>query len=120
MQLSNSIRRILARVAAVVVLGALAISAAACTSATSSAPADQAVAPAVAPATAPASAAQGAATVAEGKTVVQASCIGQCHGANILNYRTSQTGALRIASSMGQKAGIGAEQQKAIALFFAQ
>jgi hypothetical protein len=62
----------------------------------------------------------GTVTAAYGKVVVRTSCIGRCHGANLLDYRTSQADAQRVASSMGPRSALGADQQAAIALFLAQ
>jgi hypothetical protein len=60
------------------------------------------------------------ASVAQGQTVVRKSCIGRCHGANILNFRTSPSQAQTIAASMGRRAGLAPAAQHAVALFFAQ
>ena len=148
---SHQGRRALRGALAVVMLGALALSASACTStARSPLSADAAEppyppaasAPAAAPgaATAPgagnavavpaaapigrASAATHAApagpTAAQGQSVVESKCVGQCHGASLLSYRTSPSSALNIASSMLRRAGVPADKQQAIALFFAQ
>ena len=66
------------------------------------------------------SAAACAPTPAAGRAVVEQSCVGRCHGPNLLNYRTSQTGALRLAASMGSRAGLSVAKQQAVATFFAQ
>ena len=129
MKTPNSTLRILVAASAVVLLAALATSAIGCTSASSAASVPVAqTAPAAAPAAegkATAAGNSGAATPAgpspaQGKAVVKSSCVGQCHGSNILSYRTSPTSAQRIAQSMGRRAGLSADKQQAVATFFAQ
>ena len=121
MQTSNSTRRILRAAAILVALGALALAATACSSAAQSPISTVPAAPAQPTAAAPAAATAAAApTTAQGRAVVKSSCIGQCHGANILNYRASQPNAQRIAQSMGRRAGLPADKQQAVASFFAQ
>lgn len=138
----NSIRRILVAAAALVAVGALTFGATACTSATSSAPVQAAQAAAPAPAapalatpaapaaaSAPAAAAAPAAataavasgpTAADGKKVLQSSCIGRCHQSDLLNHHFSTAKATSIASDMGREAGLNSDQKAAVVAYFAQ
>jgi len=128
----NAIHRILVTAAAIVAVGALSFGAAGCTSATSTAPAavsqaaPAAPAPASAPVAAPAAAAPQAApaaagpTAADGRKVVQSSCIGRCHQSGLLKKRYAASSAQAIAADMGSKAGLNSGQTAAVVAYFAQ
>jgi len=130
---STAIRRILVTAAALVAVGALSFGATGCTSATSASPtavsqaapaasapaAAQAAAPVVA-ATAQAAPAAAGPTAADGRRVVQSSCIGQCHQAGLLKKRYAASSAQAIAADMGSKAGLNSSQQAAVVAYFAQ
>ncbi|MDR3686187.1 MAG: hypothetical protein P4L93_04430, partial [Coriobacteriia bacterium] len=114
--------------AALVAVGALSLGATGCTlaSSPSAAAVSQATpaAPAPAPAAAPAASATAAApagpTAADGRKVVQTSCIGRCHQAGLLGKRYSASSAQGIAADMGVKAGLNSSQKAAVVAYFAQ
>ena len=131
MKISDSLSRTLVGATVVIALGTLTLGATGCAAFTgattapvaqASATMDSPAASAAAAAAAPPAAAGAAAvpTPALGRVVVKSSCVGRCHGSDILNYRTTQTSAQRIATSMGRKAGLSADKQQAVAIFFAQ
>ena len=127
MKHSNALSKTLITALAVVALGVLAVSATGCstsvipyTPAKTPAPVTPAASSTAAPAAGAASSAAADPTVAQGKAIVQSSCIGRCHGANLLDFRTSQASAVQLASSMGSRAGLSADKQQAVATFFAQ
>jgi hypothetical protein len=122
MQSGNPIRTVFVGGLIVAALLTLALSATACSTVASSAPATtpQAATPAATDLTSARVARSTGPTAAQGQTVVQRNCIGQCHGSSLLQYRTSQASAQRIASAMGRRARISATKQQAVALFLAQ
>ena len=121
MKISDSLSRTLVGATVVIALGTLTLGATGCAAFTgaTTAPVAQSSATMDSPA-ASAAAAAAVPTPALGRVVVKSSCVGRCHGSDILNYRTSQASAQRVAKSMGRKAGLSADKQQAVAIFFAQ